>query len=274
MRSKLNWQDKVVLVTGASQGLGYAIASAFGQRGAQVVLVARNPSRLQEAASRLEASGLQKPAHVEVCDVGSADDVQKMVSAVVARFGRLDVLVNNVGLSMRQDVLTVTAEEFQQSLASNLSTTVNCTQAVAAHLTATKGHLVNIGSLASRLAPRYMGAYPVAKFAVAAYTQQVRLALHPQGVHVLLVCPGPIHRDTPRTYDTPAGQEVPAAARQPAGGAKTKSISPDRLAQQIVTACEKRKLELVVPGKARLLMIAAQCSPRLGDWLLKRFTSS
>ena len=122
-----------------------------------------------------------------------------------------------------------------------------------------------------------MGAYPASKFAVTAYTQQLRLELEPQGLHVLLVCPGPIARDEPRAADSERAHEdlsdIPEAARKPGAGAKVKLLKPEDLAERIVAACEKRTPELVIPGKARLLFALSALSPRLGDWLVRRMTS-
>src|SRR5690606_16375908 len=109
------------------------------------------------------------------------------------------------------------------------------------------------------------------KFAVAAYSQQLRLELSDQGLHVLLVCPGPIKRDEPRVY---AGQEnIPAAARTAGAGVKVGRIDPQWLAKRILRGCERRELEIVVPAKARLLFAIAQLSANWGDWLLRRKTS-
>jgi short-subunit dehydrogenase len=122
-----------------------------------------------------------------------------------------------------------------------------------------------------------MGAYPASKHALAAYTQQLRLELAPQGAHVLHVCPGPIARD-PAAYSA-AGRyaadspDVPAAAQAPGAGAKVRAIDPARLAESIVNACERRKAELVMPAKARLLFAVSQLSARWGDWLLSRSTA-
>ncbi|HMO84809.1 MAG TPA: SDR family NAD(P)-dependent oxidoreductase, partial [Lacipirellulaceae bacterium] len=147
-------------------------------------------------------------------------------------------------------------------------------RAAAPHLIARRGHLVNIGSLASKVAPRYLGAYPAGKFAMAAYTQQLRLELGDQGLHVMLVCPGPIRGDrTGPRYDG-AGGRVPEAARAPAGGARVSTIDPARLAAAILRGCERRQPELVVPGKARLLFAVSQLSASWGDWLLGQFMRS
>ena len=106
----------------------------------------------------------------------------------------------------------------------NFFAMVRCTRAAAPLLLESGGHIVNIGSLAAKSASRYVGAYPVSKHAVAAYSHQLRLELGPQGVHVLLVCPGPLTRpDAGQRYDKQA-KDLPEAVRQPGGGVKVKTI--------------------------------------------------
>jgi short-subunit dehydrogenase len=106
---------------------------------------------------------------------------------------------------------------------------------------------------------------------VAAYSQQLRLELEPSGLHVLLVCPGPITREEIRQY-VPESSNLPASARKPGGGVRVKSIAPEYLAKRILQACERRQPELIIPAKARLLFVLSQLSPRLGDWLVRKMT--
>jgi len=270
------WQNKVALVTGASSGLGLAIAEALARSGATLVIAARREQPLEAAADRLRRQGAKVLALP--VDVTHQNEVERMVDQTIENFGRLDVLVNNVGRSARGAALDTTPDDFQAALELNLLATVRCTRAAVPHLLEARGHLVNIGSLASKVASRFMGAYPASKFALAAYTQQLRLELGPQGLHVLLVCPGPIARDLPgdateassRYADQAAG--LPDSAQKPGAGVKLGALDPGKLAQQIVRACERRKIELVVPGRARLLFAIAQLSPRLGDWLVRKMT--
>ncbi|HUY87157.1 MAG TPA: SDR family NAD(P)-dependent oxidoreductase [Pirellulales bacterium] len=269
------WQGKVALVTGGSSGLGRAIAEAFASAGARVVIAARHAEALEQTAAQLAQNGRQ--VLPIAADVTRQEDVERLVTRTIDEFGRLDVLVNNAGRSMRRPVLDTTPEDFQQLMELNLIGLVRTTRAAAPHLLASRGHLVNIGSLAGKSAARWIGAYPATKFAVSAYSQQLRLELGPQGLHVLLVCPGPIARDEPRDDssreirgDDAAG--VPARALQPGAGVKTKAIRPDRLAAAILRSCEKRKAELIVPPAARLLFTLLQLSPRLGDWIVRKKT--
>ena len=131
---------------------------------------------------------------------------------------------------------------------------------------------MNIGSLAAKSASRWVGAYPATKHAVAAYSQQLRLELEPQGLHVLLVCPGPIERKDSTLRALEGLENVPDRARQPGAGVRTKAIPPQWLAAQILRACERRAPEIVVPGYARLVFAVAQLWPRLGDWIVLKKT--
>jgi len=269
------WQEKVCLVTGGSSGLGLALASAWTRYGARVIITGRRRDRLEQAAARLRETG--GDVYPVVADGTRPEDVNRLLETVADRYGQLDLLCNCAGRSSRGAILDTQADDFQQLLDVNLLATVRTTRAVAQLLLAGGGHLVNIGSLASKVAPRYMGAYPAAKFAVAAYTQQLRLELGPQGLHVLLVCPGPIARSqredsTSATRYAKQAQNLPPKAVQPGGGAKVKNLDPDWLAKKILEACRRRRCELVVPAKTRLLFALAQISPRLGDWLLLRAT--
>jgi len=264
------WKDKVALVTGGSSGLGRALAEQFAAAGAKVSIVGLEPDAVQATCEQLQRSGAEVLALA--ADITDQQQVDRLVAQTVERFGRIDVLVNNAGRSMRGKVLDTTPEQFRQLLELNLIALVRCTRAAVPYLLKTRGHLVNIGSLAAKSAARFVGAYPASKFAVAAYTQQLRLELGPQGLHVLLVCPGPIARNDPRLYPLEGEQDVPERARRPGAGVRVHRVSPSWLARAILRACQRRVPELVVPSAARFVFALAQVFPRLGDWLVLRIT--
>lgn len=269
------WKDKVVLVTGGSSGLGKAIACAFASRGARVVIAGRRPDTLTAAADEIRRYGQE--VVTLAADVTKQEDVERLFGETIARFGELDVLVNNAGRSMRGALRETPAEVFGELFDLNLLGLVRCTHAALPHLLARRGHVINIGSLAGKSAARWVGAYSASKFAVTAYSQQLRLELGEQGLHVLLVCPGPIARSQPRNeadevQRAAVHDSLPASAFRPGAGVRTKALSPDRLADEIVRACDTRRPELVRPRAARLLFALAQLSPRLGDWLVLKLT--
>ena len=266
-----HWQGKVALITGGSAGLGFAIAEALGGLGASVMLAARDGERLQGAVGRLQAKGCRATGFAT--DVTDSEQVNALVARTIGEYGRLDMLVNNVGRSARGNVLDTSPDEFRDLLELNFLSVVRCTQAAVPHLIESHGHVVNIGSLASKSVSKFLGAYPASKFAVAAYSQQLRLELKPQGVHVLLVCPGPITReDAGERYDAEA-DDLPESARRPGGGVKLRSIPPAQLAAKILRACERRRLELIVPARARWLFAVSQLWPSLGDRIIASMNS-
>jgi NAD(P)-dependent dehydrogenase (short-subunit alcohol dehydrogenase family) len=266
------FDGRVVVVTGGSAGLGWEIGRAFGRQGARVCLIARNQDRLQAAVDRLTRESLS--ATSVVADVTDQASVDAAFAELRRRHAQLDVLVNSAGISHRAAILDTTPEDFQDCWELNFLGAVRCTRAAAESLLAAGGHLVQVGSLSSKLATPYLGAYPASKFALAAYTQQLRLELAPRGLHVLHVCPGPIRRDDAgRRYDQLAA-ELPESARRPGGGARLKALDPAWLAERIVRACQKRETELVVPGKVRWLAALAQCRADWADWIIRRKTPS
>jgi uncharacterized protein len=268
------WNSKRALIVGGSAGLGRALADVLAQHGARLAIVARRQQPLDAAAQELKASGAELLSFT--ADVTKRDDVKRLGESIESTWGGVDLLCHCAGRSMRGTALATNAAEFRELWETNFLSALECIQQFAEPLIANRGHIVLIGSLASKVAAGYLGAYPASKFPLAALAQQLRLENEQSGLHTLLVCPGPIARDEQHgsgaRYAAQA-PEVPAAAHQPGGGAKVGLINPHWLAGKILRACEERRAELVVPKRARLLFAASQLSPRFGDWLLRRMTS-
>ena len=264
------WSGKTVLVTGGSNGLGRVIAETFGAAGAQVAIVGLEAGDVEATAETMRDGGVD--VLPLVADVTKPEDATRIVEETVAKFGKLDALVNAAGRTHRGRILETPLEEFDSLWKLNVLGTIACSQAAAPQLIKAKGHIVNIGSLAAKSAARWVGAYPTTKHAVAAFSQQLRLETAPDGLHVLLVCPGPVKRDNPRLYPLKRAEGIPESALMPGGGVKVGKIDPRDLAQKILKACEKRRPEIVTPWKARLLFSIAQMFPRLGDWIVLKST--
>ena len=173
------WKNKVVLVTGGSSGLGRVIAETFYQAGARLIIVALEKELLECAVREMENNhiGNSIPNHTIQgsrvlpihADITKQEDVERIFETVRSQYAGLDVLVNNAGRSMRGKVLDTTPEQFQSLFDLNVLGTIRCTRAAVPMLLESTGHIVNIGSLAAKSAAKYVGAYPVSKFAVAAY---------------------------------------------------------------------------------------------------------
>jgi NAD(P)-dependent dehydrogenase (short-subunit alcohol dehydrogenase family) len=265
------WNEKVVVITGGAAGLGKRLAMHLVRSQARVVLADCNEAVLRDTVTELER--LDDRIQGVTTDITCQESVEALFARVDETCGRLDALVNCAGRSGRGAALDTTPEVFQQFLDLNFLGTVRCSRAAIPRLLERRGHLVNIGSLAAKMAARFIGAYPVSKFAVAAYSHQLRLELNEQGLHVLLVCPGPIAREDAGQRYSQESADLPASAHKPGGGVKLKGLDPDLLCQRILRACERRQPELVIPSKVRWLAAITQLWPSLGDKIILKKTS-
>lgn len=245
-------KDEVVLITGGSSGIGLATAERFARAGARVVLVARDPARLADAVASVGGAARALPA-----DLTSPADTRRIAEDVAATEGRLDVLINCAG-----QFEVGPAEEAGPALAERLVRVnylgaVNAIHALLPLLRAGRRRsIVNVSSLAGKVAPPFMAAYAASKFALAGYTHALRQELRPEGFHVGLVSPAPV--DTPmiegrigtRYYPLPPGVGV---------------LTPRRTAEAIFRAVERRSADRTLPGRLSPLVRFGQAFPLLVD---------
>jgi NAD(P)-dependent dehydrogenase (short-subunit alcohol dehydrogenase family) len=184
---------KTVLITGAAQGIGYACAEAFARHGARVVLADMDHEKLAQAAEQISALS-DVPALGIPCDVADPAAVAKLVETVIGMWGRIDVLINNAGIIMAGDILTLDLETFDRVLAVNLRGGFVLGQAVARHMVEREiqGAIINMSSVNSLLAIPNQLAYAVSKGGVAQLTRTMAIALAPHGIRVNAIGPGSI----------------------------------------------------------------------------------
>ncbi|MBI1733702.1 MAG: glucose 1-dehydrogenase [Candidatus Rokubacteria bacterium] len=186
---RLDFTGKVVIVTGASRGIGEAVATAFARAGATLALTARHLDGLEAVCGRLATAGATASAHaLDVADVTASE---ALVDALVARHGRIDVLVNNAGTNVRQAAGQVTPEVWDRIFATNTRGLFFLSQAVGRTMAARGGGaIVNIGSVAQAVGRREMVAYAASKAGVAQITRTLALEWARHGVRVNAVAPG------------------------------------------------------------------------------------
>jgi NAD(P)-dependent dehydrogenase (short-subunit alcohol dehydrogenase family) len=206
--------DKVAIVTGASQGIGHAIAIALSRVGADVVLCSRRRAVLEEVASAVRANGRQALACA--CDVSDPEQIERLTGEARARFGRIDILVNNAAYRSRGPLETLSSSEWEKMLRVNLSAVVLLSQAVGRHMIARQsGRIINITSVAGRSGSPGMTAYAATKAAVTVFTQSLAAEWAKHKVNVNAIAPGPVETEGAiEVWRTPemiarVAQEVP-----------------------------------------------------------------
>ena len=184
-------QGKVVLITGASAGIGGAAARLFGSMGAKVALMARGEKRLQEAVEAIGESGGQ--AFGFPGDAASKEDCQAVLTAVQEKWGQLDILVNNAGLHHRGPFLDNDPEELARMIQVNLESPIYLTRIALPYLLRQGGAIVNVASLAGCIPVPDSATYSASKFGLRAFSLALRTELESKGVSVSLVSPGPVN---------------------------------------------------------------------------------
>lgn len=187
------FKDRNVVVTGAGSGNGRAIAIAFAAAGARVVCADRNIAGAQETVDSIAAGGGE--AIAVPADIIVAADCERVISSCNEKFGAVDVLVNNAGVSMRGGILDLSEADWDKQFAINVKGAFLMTRAAVANLRERKGTIVNIASIAGLRGSATHLAYSSSKHAVVGFTRSLALELASQGVRVNAVCPGLV--DTP-----------------------------------------------------------------------------
>ena len=256
-------KDKVIIVTGASSGIGLASARQFGSEGAKVVMAARSLDRLQELAPSVAPP--ERVLCVQ-CDVTREEDCKALVEAAVARFGRLDILVNNAGLSMRAMFKDLDLKVIHSLMDVNFWGTVNCTKFALPYLLETKGSVVGVISIAGYSALPARTGYSASKYAIRGFLDTIRIEHLKDGLNVLVFAPGYTAsnvRNAALTADGSAQGETPLD--------EGKLMSAEDCAKHLSRALRRRRSQVILTVLGRATVLMHRLFPRLTDRMTYRF---
>jgi NADP-dependent 3-hydroxy acid dehydrogenase YdfG len=259
----VHFTGKVVLVTGASRGIGRAVALAFAREGAALVLAARSAERLAEVAEEVRALGGQVLS-VQT-DVTSHDAVTALVDTAMNEFGRIDVLVNNAGIGKVGEVGSADfTDNVHQTLRASLFGMVDVTQHVLPIFRRQRsGAIVNMSSVMGRKAFARFGSYAVVMHGVSAISDSLRQELSGSGIGVSVIYPALTATDLLRDADE---TEMPPPFRH------MTPLSPADVARAVVDAVRHRRRRVVLPRMANMLLFGEAVSPSLGDLIATALT--
>jgi len=250
-------RGKRVLITGASSGIGRALAFAMAEKGAVLALAARRAGRLENVASDIGTafSHLPKPL-VFPCDIAIKENVSWLIEESIKSMGRIDILVNNAGIGVYGLTERMSTKDFEKILAVNFFGAVHCMLEVLPHMPQRgEGYMVNVASLATKYGVPYLGAYGAGKAALAVLSQSLRAELSGSGVSVVVVYPGY------KQSEFFSKEKHVGGGRRPAGPYE----SPRSVAKKIIRGIEKNKKEIVLTTEGNVLSAAQGLLPRLVD---------
>lgn len=251
-------KDKVVVITGGSSGIGKALAFEFGSKGSKILITGRNKTELDKVVYELSNKGIK----IVGCqaDVTREEDNQKMAEAAIRNYGKIDVLINNAGISMRATFEEVDLNVVKQVMDINFYGVLYATKACLAEIKKNKGSIIGVSSIAGfRGLPGRTG-YSASKFALNGFLEVLRTELLYSGVHVLTACPGFTSSNIRKKSLTKDGSSQGESPRD-----EDKMMSAEECARHIYNATVKRKRTLILTTQGKMAVFLNKWLPSFAD---------
>ena len=254
------FQGKVAIVTGASSGIGKALAYELARQGAKLVVAARNSEKLTGIAQDLENKGTE--VLVVRTDVTQEADCKTLIEKAYQRFGRIDILINNAGISMRAILEDLDCSVLRQVMDVNFWGTVYCTKYALPYLLATKGSLVGVISIAGFIGLPGRTGYAASKFAVRGFLNTVRIENIKKGLHVLVAAPGFTASNVRNAALTADGSAQGKTPRD-----EGRMMTAEKVAEYLAKGLIRRKSKMILTPIGKLTVLMHNLWPSLTDRL-------
>ena len=253
-------KDKVVIITGASSGIGKALAFSFGREGAKIVITGRKEAPLMEVSQELTKAGIENFAFVS--DVSIETDNVEMIKKTIKQYGKIDILINNAGISMRSMFADCDLNVIKSLMDINFWGTVYATKYALPYIKETKGSIVGVSSIAGYRGLPVRTGYSASKFAVNGFLEALRTELLKTGVHVLTACPG----------FTASNIRIAALGSDGNSKGETmrdegKMMSSEEVAERILKAVKNRDRDMILTFKGNAIIWINKLFPKLADKL-------
>ncbi|MBI9034737.1 MAG: SDR family oxidoreductase [Bacteroidales bacterium] len=255
-------EKKVVVITGASSGIGKALAEVYASKNYQVVMAARNKAKLDQIAEEIQKSASSEVFTIKT-DVSIQKDCESLIDQTIAHFGQIDVLINNAGISMRALFKDVDLEVIKKLMDVNFWGTVYCTKYAMPHLLKSKGTVVGVISIAGYIGLPARSGYGASKYAVRGFLDTLRVENLHTGLNVLVVAPGFTSSNIRNVALTADGSMQGETPRD-----ETKMMSSEAVALKIFNAVKKKRKELILTFiEGKFTVFLNKWAPRLMDKL-------
>lgn len=263
------YKDKVIIVTGASSGIGLASARKFASMGAKLVLASRNLDKLEEIAEELSAVTHQQSVICVKTDVTKEEDCKNLIERTVEHFGKIDVLINNAGISMRAVFNELDLDVIKRLMDTNFWGTVYCTKYALPYLLETKGSVVGVISTAGYVGLPARTGYSASKFAVRGFLETLRIEHLYDGLHVMIFAPGFTTSNIRNVALTADGSPQGETPRK-----EERMMSAERVARIMARGIYRRKTHMVLTPLGKVTLFANRRLPRVADKLEYRMMAN
>lgn len=256
------FQNKVVAITGGSEGIGKALVEALLPLGAKVATCGRNQDKLYD----LQVNFAGYLLHTVVCDVSRLSDCENFIRSTIKTFGHIDILINNAGISMRALVKDAKMQVIEDVMAVNFFGTVYCTKLALDTITERKGTIVGVSSIAGYRGLPGRSGYSASKFAMNGWLEALRTEMLESGVNVMWVAPGFTTSNIRKAALNSKGE-----LQKESPMSETQMMSTEECAKNILEAIEKRKRNLVLTFKGKQTVFLNKFFPSLADKMVRKF---
>lgn len=251
-------KDKVVIITGGSSGIGKACAFAFGKAGAKIVITGRDPHKLEEVSDAL--SELEIENLTLIADVSNEKNNQVLVDQTIQRFGRIDILINNAGISMRALFEDLDMKVFKKVMDINFYGTVYATKYCLPYILESKGSIIGISSINGFRGTPARTAYSASKYAMQGFLESLRTEIMHRGVHVLVACPGFTSSNIRNAALVADGSTQGESPRE-----EDKMMTAEEVAYEILKATKKRKRDIILTTQGKVAVFLNKWAPGFMD---------
>ncbi|MBM3434881.1 MAG: SDR family oxidoreductase [Bacteroidetes bacterium] len=254
-------KNKVVIITGASSGIGNALAQNFIRMGENVVMAARDIVKLKEMEIGLHID--QKKILSVKTDVSNESDCRNLIKKTIEKFGTIDILINNAGISMRAIVEEVDLSVLKRVMDVNFWGTVYCTKFALPWLIASKGTVVGVSSIAGYKGLPGRSGYSASKFAVQGFLEVLRIENMKKGLHVLIACPGFTASNIRTNALAADGSQQGESPRN-----EKKMMTPDKVAERIIEGIRRKKHRIILTTQGNITVTLNKFFPKTVDKLV------
>ena len=248
---------KTVIITGASSGIGKSLAYKYAEKGANLVLAARNYSKLEEIKTQLDQ---KTEVFIVKTDVSKEEDCKMLIHQGVERFKTVDILINNAGISMRALIEDVELSVIKNLMDINFWGTVYCTKYALPYILKSNGSVAGVSSIAGYKGLPGRAGYSSSKFAMHGFLEVLRIENMKKGLHVLIACPGFTRTNIRTTSLVADGSQQGESPRN-----EDKMMSADEVAERIIRAIERRKDRLTLTFQGKITVLLNKFFPKFMD---------